>query len=151
MDFIAIPVLTIISLVSIIICGTNGEEECLSECLFLFNFKNSFELFFFLKINWKCVTFVSESRVWCYECQSWTDNRCADPFNVSVDQNLLSLCEGCCVKIVMNRDTRKSSINWSKISFHLNWINVKYIPRFSSIFFAKHIIFVEIYEKYFVF
>ena len=48
-----------------------------------------------------------ESRVWCYECQSWTDIRCADPFNVSVDQNLLTQCDGCCVKIVFNRDTRE--------------------------------------------
>ncbi|XP_054161928.1 protein quiver-like [Oppia nitens] len=84
--------LTLLSLFALIIVGINAEEECL------------------------------KSRVWCYECQSWSDNRCADPFNVSVEQNMMSLCEGCCVKIVMNRNTPYQSVRrtcTSKIQINL--------------------------------
>lgn len=41
--------------------------------------------------------------VQCYDCESTTDPRCADPFNTSVshvDQPKLLPCQGCCVKIV---------------------------------------------------
>ncbi|CAG2170860.1 unnamed protein product [Oppiella nova] len=62
------------------------------------------------------------SMLGCIGLHSWSDNRCADPFNVSVDQNLLSLCDGCCVKIVMNRDTPYQSVRrtcTSKIQINL--------------------------------
>ncbi|GFS68228.1 protein quiver [Nephila pilipes] len=42
---------------------------------------------------------------WCYECDSWSDPRCHDPFNWSVpasEQPLSVQCDGCCVKIVSN-------------------------------------------------
>lgn len=48
------------------------------------------------------------SKVWCYECESINDPYCNDPFNVSFDMSLMKMCEGCCVKIVLEKNTRKS-------------------------------------------
>ncbi|GFQ85727.1 protein quiver [Trichonephila clavata] len=42
---------------------------------------------------------------WCYECDTWSDPRCHDPFNYSAplsEHPLSKQCEGCCVKIVTN-------------------------------------------------
>lgn len=56
---------------------------------------------------------LSPTKIWCYECESKDDKRCADPFNTTAhpnDQPALKACQGCCVKIVMNKNTPYQSV-----------------------------------------
>lgn len=65
------------------------------------------------------------TQIWCYECESKEDPRCSDPFNVTAHPNdlpALKQCQGCCVKIVMNKHTAFQSVRrtcTSKIQINL--------------------------------
>ena len=46
----------------------------------------------------------------CFECNSWEDPRCHDPFNYSIYKEEMpetKACEGCCVKMVQFIGTGK--------------------------------------------
>ena len=48
----------------------------------------------------------------CYECNSWEDQRCNDTFlhtAHAADMPVMIKCEGCCVKLVTDMGTGKSS------------------------------------------
>jgi len=49
----------------------------------------------------------------CFECNSWDDPRCHDPFNFTAfvnDMPKIVACEGCCVKLVRDRGKAYESV-----------------------------------------
>jgi len=49
----------------------------------------------------------------CFECNSWSDIRCLDPFNYTTelkDMPPRSPCEGCCVKLVSKAGSPLESV-----------------------------------------
>ncbi|UXI18508.1 mothers against decapentaplegic-like 6 [Sarcoptes scabiei] len=55
-------------------------------------------------------SFVQGSKVWCYECESINDPYCSDPFNITFDYSLMKMCEGFCVKMVLEKNSPKKNI-----------------------------------------
>ncbi|XP_015926571.1 UPAR/Ly6 domain-containing protein qvr-like [Parasteatoda tepidariorum] len=61
--------------------------------------------FFFFSATFAEEECLSGRSYWCYECDSYSDSRCKDPFNWTAQPSELPAqkqCEGCCVKIVTN-------------------------------------------------
>lgn len=47
--------------------------------------------------------FAADSEIDCFECNTWDDPRCGDPFNYSIypsEMPPIRKCGGCCVKMV---------------------------------------------------
>ncbi|KAF8793957.1 protein quiver-like [Argiope bruennichi] len=56
---------------------------------------------------------LSGKTYWCFECDTWSDPRCQDPFNWTSSPSelpTLKQCDGCCVKIVTNYSKPNESI-----------------------------------------
>ncbi|XP_063842693.1 protein quiver-like isoform X1 [Scylla paramamosain] len=83
-----------VALVLLLACTTvRGEEECSSENL--------------------TQMLMSRGNVLCYECSSWTNPLCDDPFNFTLSRKKgppIEKCDGCCVKLVQHIGTPYASI-----------------------------------------
>ena len=56
--------------------------------------------------------FSAGNTIECFECNSWEDPRCHDPFNYTIRQENMPpirVCEGCCVKMVQFIGTGKTN------------------------------------------
>eukprot|EP00090_Calanus_glacialis_P035669 TRINITY_DN60849_c0_g1_i1.p1 TRINITY_DN60849_c0_g1~~TRINITY_DN60849_c0_g1_i1.p1 ORF type:complete len:149 (-),score=11.73 TRINITY_DN60849_c0_g1_i1:165-611(-) len=56
---------------------------------------------------------MSGKEIDCFECNSWEDPRCHDPFNFTASAgNMPKIvqCEGCCVKLVRDRGKELESV-----------------------------------------
>ena len=54
------------------------------------------------------------SSIDCFECNSWEDARCHDPFNFSIydfEMPKKRPCDGCCVKMVQFIGTGKKNLD----------------------------------------
>ena len=52
------------------------------------------------------IFFSAGKEIDCFECNSWEDERCHDPFNFTSfagDMPSVVQCDGCCVKLVSRR------------------------------------------------
>lgn len=55
---------------------------------------------------------LAEKKIWCYDCSTEKNPECGDPSNFSLTRtqqrnDFLTQCEGCCVKIIKKKGTRK--------------------------------------------
>jgi len=66
-----------------------------------------------LQVSASSMECMSGGEIDCYDCNSWSDSRCHDPFNYTGDNlNMPStkVCEGCCVKLVRHAGTAMESV-----------------------------------------
>ena len=131
MNLIWTHTLSILLSLFVIVCLSyvSAEEECLCEStifvlsddlIYLRNASSHMHHFNRTSNRWLIAIspvlldlFSAPTPIWCYECESKDDKRCADPFNLTAHPNdlpQLKHCQGCCVKIVMNKNTRKCTM-----------------------------------------